>query len=481
MIAWIVLLLLNVAVVAAVWWRSGPRRAVAVCLFLTLLTPEWIRWDIAPSIWINVRVAAVVASLCLYLLHPKSTYNFKLVWADYAMLGLVATHVLSDTYHDGFHWSLLLRAYGEWVLPYLAGRVAIQVAGDAKAVLPWAMGVATVIAGLAVAESVFQLTPNPYEFVFGPRQGVVRDIAIRSNFKRAYGPTMEPLFFAVFQFLLLPWMIYGTTRTLKGEGMVLSAAAPLNTVVGVLATLSRGPYIAMVIVAYVMQLILYPSRRLPLAVVGVFGVVVLMIAWNPILNALESVSGESRQKMKQVVNGKEVRATSTYNRLNLFAVYDDALRGAGFLGYGTARCSQFPPRVPLRSDPGMAQYVDNAFLLYTLRFGYLGLLFFLAANVAAAYQFVQLALRPHGGGVVWATAMAGTVVGMMFLLCTVFMAPDFGFLYLFTLGTASGIWAEHLNPLVAVPMKPKHRRRRRRHRTEQPSGWDEPQPSDLPS
>jgi hypothetical protein len=440
---WIVLLLLTLAM-AIVWWRHGPRHAVIAGVLLSLLAPEWLKLEFSSTIWINIRLAAMLAALSLYLLHPRSTYNFKLVWADYAMLGLLATHVLSDTLNSGFHWSILLRAYGEWAVPYLAGRVAIQYAGDAKWSVPWAVTVAFVLAGLALAESALRLSPNIPEFIVGLRTGFVRDLAQKAGFKRAYGTTMEPLFFAMLQFLLLPWLLYATVRTARGDGPLVWGASPIANFVGILATLSRGPLIAMAVVGYVMQMILYPRRRVVLGIAGACMALVLVVAWPKVLNTIEALGGESQQRMKQAIGGDVHRATSVYNRLNLFSMYEPALRSTGLFGYGTAKCTQFPPLVPrAEADPGLAQFVDNAFLLYTLRFGYLGLLFFTAANVASAYQFVRLALRPQAGAVVWCAAMAGTIAATMLLLCTVFLAPDFGLFYIFMLGTSSGMWAEH--------------------------------------
>ena len=63
---------------------------------------------------------------------------------------------------------MLLRAYGEWGLLYIAGRFAIQETGDLKRLLPVACLVAGVLATWSIVESVGPHV-NPADYLVGPR------------------------------------------------------------------------------------------------------------------------------------------------------------------------------------------------------------------------------------------------------------------------------------------------------------------------
>lgn len=538
---WLFFLIAYSLVMLVVWWRQGPRRAIAAGIFLSLLVPEWVRYyPFGPppegffntgSLWINLRVAVTVVGVCLYLLHPKATRNWKLMWSDWAMLGLMGTHLVSDTLADGFSWTILLRIYGEWFLPYVAGRIAIQSVGDARWALPFAVGVTLILASFSVAESVLKLDPNPSEMLLvdlseglpkptlRPEDGTPRD-AERIGFKRSYGPTMHPIYFATLQLLLLPWMVYAASRSLRVKTVPYWwAGMPLVCLLGIAAPISRAPVLAIGIVVYVMVMILRPQSRYRLGIAGAVVAIVLLLGWDVIIGGLEKFTGEDEHRKVVIIDGKPVKYSGTRHRFLLFEEYSPALWQTGLVGWGTERLVTFPPNVP-RASGGVASttileetppplmnldltgkgrrmrpttpYVpplptsvkeaevatlDNAFLLYTLRFGFLGLFFFAALNVTAAWNYIRLALMPKTEGVVWLAAMAGTIVAMGFVLLTVWMPQDFGYFYLFLVGASAGLLAEKENPqLPAEQPHQSSKRRRRRHRrsSEAPSWPDEP-------
>ncbi len=87
----------------------------------------------------------------------------------------------------------------------------------------------------------------------------------------------------------------------------------------------------------------------------------------------------------------------------LFVAYGPALQRTGLIGYGTEKCGTFPRmfRVPIKFVELIA--VDNAFLLLTLRFGYLGCFFFAAMSGTALWSFLKCCMatetrRSHVAG-----------------------------------------------------------------------------------
>ena len=476
---WMFALVTIGCVVLLVWRLVGPRRAVGCGMMLSLLVPEWVRWEpVLDVVWFNVTVSVAAWSLILYLCHPLSTYNFKLNWCDYAGIGMVATHIISDSFNSGPGAVVLLRAYGEWMLPYLAGRVAIQEVGDARWLLPCAVGVTLILATFGLLE---MFIPGTNANIFEQLVQQQRGDEIRTPYdmhrtlgpidlQRAYGPTHHPMYFGVLMFMLFPWMVYADSRAAKKKAPWWWRAMPYVCFVGVVSSISRAPILAVPLAIYLMYLILKPNWRPVLLGAGVVGIIALFLTWDKIQYAMESIAREQNSDRMVKIHGKEFRFTGTSHRWLMFVAYGPALQRTGPLGFGTARCAHFPPDVPENKGIPVEMFsVDNAFLLYSLRFGLLGFLCFSAMGIAAQWGYLKFALQPNVEGGVWLAAMASTLAAMAFVLFTVWLPQDFGFFYLFCIGASAGLWAEHDAPCIAaLELRNQERsdrkgRRRRRH------------------
>lgn len=491
-----------------IWRRNGPRHAIVAGTLLVALVPEWVRWyPFEPggvlsdpllfnsnSLWITVRVACGAFGGCLYVLHPRATYNLRLIWSDWAVLGLAAVHLLSDSLLDGFQLVTVLRAYGEWVLPYLLGRIAIQSMFDVRWALAIAVTAALVLAVASAAESLFSLDPNPSEILAGlerrPEEGTPHRVE-RLGVKRAYGPSMHPIYFAALQFLLLPWTLYAASRAIKSQSSpIWWSAMPLISAIGIAGTVSRAPFLAIGGFVYVLILILKSQWRPALAIAGVVLALTAVAGWSRIITGLEDVVGENRRDAVAIVDGKEVKWTGTRHRLLLFQEYWPAIRSTGLLGWGTRRMTGFPPDIPRSSRPASENSIsdpveaeagvtpsrtavaqipafavpvaresdvdtlDNAFLLMTLRFGWLGLVFFTAVLVLGIWNYVHLAVTGSAEGRIWLAASAAAMAGMALILLTVWMPQDFGFFYLWSIGASAGLLAERENPQLGDALPP---------------------------
>jgi hypothetical protein len=205
-----------------------------------------------------------------------------------------------------------------------------------------------------------------------------------------------------------------------------------------------------------MYWVLTPRNRFALGVIGVVAVLATVVISGPLLEQLDVLTGEDLAGTTTKTGEGQVKYTSTSARKLLFQVYGYPMKLAGVLGFGTENCSTFPPRVPLNQEVGRVKAVDNAYILFTLRFGYLGLLIFVAINLTAAWQFLLLADAAIGDLRVWLAAMAAMVVTTMLMFMLVWMPQDIGYLYLFSLGASSGL------VLDAKPIGKESKQRRRR-------------------
>lgn len=446
---WTFLLLLGVYI----WQvrKAGPGPALAIGVLLALLVPTWavmgyqlptrgIRFVGMP---VDMRTAISFIGLVVCCVRPQKLLLLRLNFTDLAITSLVAVHVISDLKNGGAVWEPPLRAFGEWIIPYLAGRLAITELGDVRKALPFAIIVCLALGVMAAVEAIsgFHLA----EALYGlrPLDGVSPRMA-RLGLKRAFGPAQHPIYFGTLQLLLFPWAMYAASRAKHSAGPGWWYSVPITTAAGVFFTVSRGPIIGLFVALYGATAIVKTRWRVAMLVCVVIGSGVAATQYETVLKSLHMWSGEAQRvrKPKIVVNEEEVEYTGTMSRVYLFDVYGLAMRRAGLLGFGTERVTGFPIRVPVGPEQATTlkhvRFIDNVYILLTLRFGYLGLICFIAAGVSAIWNFTRLGLENEQGRAFYAN-MAGALAATMLVLATVWMPHDFGFVFLFSAGASAGL------------------------------------------
>lgn len=441
------------ALVAVAAWRMvkhGPRSAVGIAIAIAIALPIWISQKVFGQP-IDLRIAGSACVLLMYLFHRDGTIRTKFVAIDFMVLGLVCVHCLADWYHGGFSMGVFLRAYGEWMLPYFAGRLAIQSMDDIRDLLP----IMAVVACFLGAASLFEAfaNVNPFDAVFGGPEGAWRKHQ-RWGLKRAFGPCKHPIYFAALQLLLLPWALYAFSSARRHQGPSWWKVIPFICVGGIIVTGSRAMTLAVPVTLYVSALLIWKEKRQWLVIGGGAAALVLGLSYQPIMQMVEKLAQEKKTEDKAIlVDGNEVEYTGTMNRLYLLQVYRPAMRRAGLLGFGTEAVSGFPINVPVGPQDvdtlKRVRYIDNAYVLMLLRFGWLGLLGFIAVGVSTLASQVRLALMTHRRGTHFFAYLAGSMVAFSLSLMTVWMPHDFGFVFLWTAGVTAGRLA-NLRPMARV-------------------------------
>lgn len=456
---WLVSLLVLVAVAA---WRMrthGPRSAIGIAVAIAIVLPVWVSQNLGGQP-IDLRIAGTACALLMYLAHREGTIRTKLVAIDFMVFGLVAVHCLADWYHDGFSLGVFLRAYGEWLLPYFAGRLAIQSMDDVRDLIPVLVVVGCALGGLSLIEAVANV--NPFEAIFGnrPVKATSRSLQ-RWGLKRSFGPTQHPIYLAVLQLILMPWLLYAFSLAKRQHGPAWWLGAPFLCAMGIIVTGSRAATLAIPILLYIAAILVFKQWRKPLLLGGGAIVVLGGLFFQPILNGMQEWSGELKNtKPTILVDGEVVRYTGTTNRLHLLKVYRPAMQRAGLLGFGTEAVSGFPINVPVGPQDietlKRVRYIDNAYVLMLLRFGWLGLLGFIAVGVSVLVSQIRLASMTHRSGTQLFACLAGGTAAFLLTLMTVWMPHDFGFFYLWIAGATAGRLA-NLRPMARVVHRPSGR------------------------
>lgn len=445
-------------------WLAGPRFAVGASVLLATLWPSWYRGEILGE-GVNLRVAAAFLGLSAYVFDRRSTYRTRFTYVDWPLLVLATAHFLSDTYVRGLSLSILLRIYGEWFLPYISGRVAVQSAADARQLRSVGTFVVLILVLLAVVEAVWRF--NPWETFYGLRPlDQMPRMALRWGFRRAYGPTMHPIFLGMVLLLLLPWTAvanFGARSPQRSLGERLVGLMPWLVLaiaaVGIFLTGSRAPLLTLPLMLAVATAWRYPRTRTAWASLAVLLCGLAVWQFDAVVRAAQDSAGDRR-----IVAGERREITGSTGRFYLLKAYWPAMCEAGAVGFGSDAVAKFPVTVPTRIEAlhefKWLQFVDNHYVLLTLRFGWLGVAGLFGGIFAATWFWWRegadpsptllatahsLASRPplRTPPQDWMPGLAAAcLLGVLVEFTTVWLSQDVAIPLLFLLGAASGQIAE---------------------------------------
>lgn len=430
-------------------WQYGPQRGLGVVIPVAIAMPAWCllplfegpNGSIVGS-GVDVKVAVGSLALLLYSFLPGRTFPIRLLPGDFLVMGLIATHLTSDLYNTGFSWMVFGRAYVEWYLPYLVGRLTFQRIIDLELTARVMAAVAMVLSGLAIFEGIVGI--NLFESIVGwrPIEGTPREAA-RWGFKRAFGPAMHPIYLGG-QLLFFQagciYLVRSAASRRSSNGWLFS---PLLPVLGIIFTGSRGPILGLIAMAGCLLFCGWQRMRMALLLLAVVCAGTAIAFQEPLLNFLERWSGDYSQR--EIVIDSETRTYSgTRTRLLVFEVYSIALKRSGWLGFGTEAVSGFPVNVPLgpREAETMRKvpFIDNSYILLTLRFGWLGAILLVLVNVVALGQFWFVYQHSRSSRCRnWALALAASLTSVCALIFTVWLPQEIGFPLVWTWGASSGL------------------------------------------
>ena len=234
---------ISLGIIFVVWIvlfvRRGPAEALAPALLLSMAFPVWLKLTVF-DVPFGVRTATAAVTMLAFAVHPRGRIWSPLTVLDLCIALLCGSQILTDVWHDGFSIALPFRAYGEWALPYVAGRYAIRTQQDLVTAAKWATGVVLFLSVLAVIENVTRV--NVAEFVFGerPEELAPRNMS-RFNLKRAYATAMHPIYFGMILAVLSPWLVcLLDKRESKASRGFVMFVVPIM-LLGLVATISKTP------------------------------------------------------------------------------------------------------------------------------------------------------------------------------------------------------------------------------------------------
>jgi hypothetical protein len=442
---WLLAVILISGVGLFLYIRHGPVAALGATMVLSFAFPVWVKISIG-GIPVNIRTTIAIINLTSFLLRPRSFHPqgkilVPLTLLDFSVAITCLNHIISDAFATGFSHVLPCLAYGEWVLPYVAGRYAVRDLNDVKWIAPWALGLLLFLGAMSCIESLTKV--NPFELVFGnrPTELAGRN-ASRLDLKRAFGPTMHPIFFGMMIAVLMPWLACMWEPRASRHVRTFAVVAGVAAFSGAVFTISRTPVFTILGTASLALALRYRVLRWPLFVSLALTIVVFAVFPNEVTDAVSRWTGGGDKPRLIEIDGQAVITSSSRGRLHYFGIYSDALVKAGPFGYGSQATTGFPLRIPGMEgsfkSANLFEMVDNAYILITLRFGWVGcgclVILFLTSIATGWSLYVKRPDQLFPGAVA-----CMLVVVACFSLFLVFLSYDFGFVILWTMGILSGL------------------------------------------
>jgi hypothetical protein len=216
---------------------------------------------------------------------------------------------------------------------------------------------------------------------------------------------------------------------------------PVLGLAGVFCTGSRSALVAYVLVVAIGLAAAVPAIRIPAIVLVAIAVPIGLYNQERISDAVTRLGERINVQRSIEIDGRKEQITYTGTRFYLLKVYWPAIQRAGWLGFGTEAISTFPVKLP----PGLVDpkareevpFIDNQFVLMTLRFGWAGVAVFTLSLLLAALAWFQRGAAMNSSHAAVSFYVGGTILAVGAGLLTVWMPHDIGFPLLWWMGAGS--------------------------------------------
>ena len=342
-----------------------------------------------------------------------------------------------------------------WLLPYLCGRAFfLNWRGDVDRSTPAVAAMIALAAGLCVVEALTKT--NLVNRALGMRFGVLESgEGYRWGMKRAQGALMHPIYNGMMLTLMAPWawsaFRSGWAAARKTKWLV---AMPAVLGVAVFFCVSRGPQLAYLMTTGAVFFFAAPKWRAVTLAVAVVGGGGALVAKDAVMDRLKAAAGETQENVRTlIIDGEEVEYTGTAHRMLLFKVYGNALSRAGWFGYG-GRMADIPVA---EGDVGRFGSIDNHYVKHLIQYGWWGTLAFAGLGLSGVAAAARVAWRPQAPNAMFAAGLSGSILATGLLMNTVWFSPDYGCVWLFSIGMAANLAALRPPTAVRASLRPPRR------------------------
>lgn len=445
------LLALGVGIVIATAVRRGSQTALAVAVALTFVFPCWMYRDMG-GVRIDLRQVLGLTAIACCLLDPRVRLGGRIVLTDLLVVALAVSNVASEMVNDVVTVTMIANILIVWLLPYAVGRLLQLDHQGLRRAVPWIAAGVGFIALFAIIESVTRV--NLTHLITGHGGSLQGNTDIRWGLRRAEGTLTHPIFFGMVLAMTLPWTIEAARRAHARLAPDWYRWLPWITAGGTFFTMSRGPQLSILGAAAVVAWFRSGVWRPILTCAAIGVVLVVSFGQSAIINLLHAWSGESRHEMVEI-RGELYEYSGTTHRMLQWIVFRDAVEHADWLGFGSTPLMAGKNRLPFVEDHLREKFssIDNHYIEFTLRCGFLGMVLFMVLGLTALTYLVSPALQTTDELSWFAATLAGVQLLVLLNLAAVWFASDFSFVWLFNVGIAASIRAATLGSRAAKTVR----------------------------
>lgn len=423
--------------------RRGVGSFHAGWMGVLLLAPCWFRVSPGDLLQLDVRSAAALVILLALVLEPSpGGMRFRFVLSDLLVGMCFLEQVVSHFAGGEVTPTIPYNVMRDWLLPYVIGRLFIRGWWDLDRALPGiciaatALAVLTILEGLSHIHLWYKLLGN-YETIW------FADDAIRWGLRRPVGPQTHSIYLGLTLSMMVPWLLEAYRRSLAGRGPTWWRTALWVLLIGIFCSTSRGAQISACCVLAVDLFFRKVSWRPALSVLAVAAAICTVVMREEIVDVLSLYAGESKSEgLPILIDGVEYLYSGTHHRELLSIAYHEASEKAGLLGFGN------PGKVPKPADlDSRLLSVDDHYLMWKLQYGDLGLVGFIALMLCVFYYLVMAAWPAAGPFAALAGGLVGAMIGLAVGMRSVWFAPDYGQVWLWSCGIAGSIHEVRLRVL----------------------------------
>lgn len=414
----------------------------APLLALALTVPIAINIPIR-SVFLDIRMILALFVGLMLMRQPAGAFShLRPVPSDALLVILLISMIGSEVSNRSVTPFGVAYLFLQFLPPYLLGRLFLKNSAD----LRWIMGP---ICAAAVVWSILSLVEGITRVnlwsKFAGIQAAEEIVEIRFGMKRAHGSQSHPISWGLTLSMLLPAMIEAGRQAKYGLASRWLIAAPWMMVPGLLACGSRAAQLIGVLVLIANIYHLHPRWRAGILWCGLAAGLGTFVFRDEVVDLVSSMVDDVKNPEYVVIRGERYEYSGTKHRDLLNIVYQDAINGAGYFGYGNPL-----ENVPI--DPYVDSRfisIDNHFLHYYLHYGLLGLVFF-SFFFLAVFGNLLVVLMKGGPDVGLATTMLGCMIGMLVAFRTVWLDGNFAWFFIWLCGISATLANGALNPVAVA-------------------------------
>lgn len=407
-----------------------------VWIAVLLLVPAWFEVNVGVT-RIDARSTTAFAILLGFLLKPYDIREpFRWFLSDFCIASLILSMTVSQFLTESYSPLPPIDQLRDVLLPYVVGRLFLVSASDIRTALPSICVATSLLAVLSMFEGVTSI--NPIDRALGKVWSINSwsEIPYRWGLKRANGPQSQPIYLGLTLAMMMPWLIEAARCSWRATGPYWWRFTPFIAIGGLICTGSRAAQITVILVLVIDAFHVNARWRLPMVLLAFVGGLAFFAAREQVVELLSQYAEERTGGLEFVmINGEPHEYTGTKHRDLLQLVYKDAVESTGWFGYGMAM-----RRMP--KDPHMDdrfESIDNHFLRFYLQYGLVGIVLFAIFGASLLWNVAPALLKGEGAAGRLSAGLLGAMTGCLINMRGVWLAADYGWVWLFCGGLSAGL------------------------------------------